>query len=307
MKLYNISYKGLLGVIMTIIDLKYFQAVATYKSISRAAEYLHISQPSLSVAIKGLEDEFGVTLFERRHKGVVLSAEGEILFGMSKELVSGFDGICEAMHDLGGKRKSLRIGVPPMIGSLILPHICGEFVDGHRDIRLDISEGGSRELLSRLNDGLLDMLFLTHREGLGTELSSLEVSSLEVVCCASFGSDIAGRDRIDVRELDGVPLVLFKNSFFQTEIIKKLFSDCGIEPNILLQTDQLSTVESIVESGVAVGFLFKELVARESKLAIIPLSSDERVSVSLVWKRGAYMSDSMRAFKDFVKEGGLLI
>ena len=64
---------------MNINQLKYFDAVCTFQSVSLAAEYLHISQPSLSSAIKELENEFGILLFKRHHRGMVLTPEGETL------------------------------------------------------------------------------------------------------------------------------------------------------------------------------------------------------------------------------------
>ena len=65
---------------VNLVQLKYFQAVCSYRTVSNAAEYLHISQPSLSCAIKELESEFGVLLFRRHHRGMKLTSEGEVLY-----------------------------------------------------------------------------------------------------------------------------------------------------------------------------------------------------------------------------------
>lgn len=287
---------------MTITDLRYFEAVCICRSISGAAEYLHISQPSLSVAIKGLEDEFGVRLFERRHRGVVLTPEGEVMYARCRDVLGGFDELGRVMQDLGSRRRSIRIGVPPMIGSLILPKICGEFIGEHPDIRIDITEGGSQELSCKLSDGLVDMVFLTHIGELPEELSGTEVARLEVVCCASQDDEIAAHTSISPEDLRDRGLVLFNNSFYQTELIKKQFRECDIEPKIIIQTDQLSTATSVVESGVAVGFLFGELIKAHPRLVALPLRDKIIVSVSLAHRRSAYMSDSMKALRRFVAE-----
>lgn len=292
---------------MTINDLKYFDAVCVYKSISAAADYLHISQPSLSIAIRGLEDEFGVTLFERRRHGVVLTPGGEALYKRNKDFLQGFVELENMMQDLGNKRKSIRIGVPPMISSLILPYICGKFTKEHPDIRLDVTESGAQELSQRLIEGRIDMVFLPHNSELATELSAVKVASLEVVCCAAQGSDLANRGPISPYDLKDRQLVLFGNSFFQAELIKKQFSEYGVEPRIILQTDQLSTVISMAESGVAAGFLFDELVRRQPRLVQIPLKDKISVDVSLAYKKGTYMSESMKAFRRFITERALPI
>ncbi len=64
---------------MNLNQLKYFYAVCTYGSLSDVSEFLHISQPSLSSAIKALENEFGIVLFQRNHKGMKLTQAGNIL------------------------------------------------------------------------------------------------------------------------------------------------------------------------------------------------------------------------------------
>ena len=118
---------------MNLTQLKYFYAVCEYKTISKAAEHLFITQPSLSNAIKELEREFGVTLFVRRYKGIELTKEGETLFKMGKELLTQFEHTEHIMKEMGKERKILRLGIPPMIGSLILPDIYNVFQKKYTD------------------------------------------------------------------------------------------------------------------------------------------------------------------------------
>lgn len=99
---------------MNLSQLKYFYTVCVHGSLSDAAEYLYISQPSLSAAIKALEKEFGVSLFTRRHQGMELTKEGKILFEMCKDILVRTDQLENIMKDLGNERSRLRLGVPPM-------------------------------------------------------------------------------------------------------------------------------------------------------------------------------------------------
>jgi len=143
---------------VNLTQLEYFHAVCTYQSISAAAEYLHISQPSLSVAIREMEQEYGLLLFQRHHRGMRLTPEGEQLLNMSSNLMKQFHDLEQKLYAMGNQRKLLRLGVPPMIGSLLLPQIYGSFTGQHPDILLEITEGGRKELLSRLLDDALDMV-----------------------------------------------------------------------------------------------------------------------------------------------------
>jgi len=287
---------------MNLTQLEYFHAVCMYQSISEAAEHLHISQPSLSVAIKELEKEFGVLFFKRHYRGVKLTDAGEELYEMSRRLLKDFKNLEQRVHDMGNKRTVLRVGVPPMIGTLFLPRIYKEFMEKNKDVSLEIAEGGRKKLLGALQEDVLDLVFLPHVAPFDKELQATEVARFEVVCGVAMDSPLKAKKEISMPELEGEPLVLLNNSFFQTEEILKRFSGAGTTPKILLQTDQLSSLQSIIKSNAAAGFLFRELIADSNEIQAVPLSPPLFVTVSLVWKKDAYMSDNMERFRDFVKK-----
>ncbi len=286
---------------MNLNQLKYFNAVCTYQTISAAAAYLHISQPSLSTAIKELEQEFGVVLFRRHHRGMVLTPEGETLLKLSRDILSRTEHLKQIMSDMGSERKILRLGIPPMIGSLILPHIYRGFHKAHPELELEITEGGREDLQKKLSEDFLDMAFIPHNRALEPKFSTLGVSKLEIVCCVAKGHPLSERKSVSVEDLADVPLVLFKNGFYQTEEIKHLFSVSGITPNILLQTEQLSTIQTVISGNVAAGFLFRQLIDKVPNLVAVPTETPIYVDVSLIWRQDAYTFSSMKKFKDYIK------
>lgn len=287
---------------MNLTQLKYFNAICTYKTVSAAAEFMFVSQPTMSGAIKELEEEFGTRLFKRHHRGMLLTNEGKALYNMSRDLISRAEQIEHVMNDLGKNRKTLRLGVPPMIGSLFLPHIHGEFKDKNPAVSLEISEGGKSELKSMLENDYLDMIFLSHNEPFDTHFSVQPITRLETVFCVSKNHPLAELKSITPRDLIDVPLVLFKNSFFQTELIKKSFSEYGIHPKILLQTEQLSNVLRLISNNVAAGFLFKPLTHEHPELVAIPMEKRLFADISLIWKKNTYMSDAMKSFAEYFKK-----
>lgn len=284
---------------MKLTHLEYFHAVCVYQTISAAAEYLHISQPSLSAAIREMEREYGVVLFKRLHRGMKLTAEGEALFAVSGSLLKQVQNVEQLLYDLGNRRKLLRLGVPPMIGSLLLPRIYGEFAQQHPEVRLEITEGGRKELLGSLMEDALDMVFLPHVLPFEDSLVWKELTQFEVVCAISKERALSKRKGLRMSDLAEIPLVLFKNSFFQTEEIKKRFAQEQVEPRIQLQTAQLSTVETMIESNAAAGFLFKPLIESNPDIAAVSLEPPLFVKVSLVWKKEAYVSEGMHTFRKF--------
>lgn len=287
---------------MNLVQLKYFQAICESKSISRASENLHISQPSLSAAIKELEKEFGFELFSRHHKGVTLTAEGEKLKKLSEGLLSHSDEVIRIMNELKDKRKILRLGVPPMIGSVILKDIYSDFLSTHKEVELEIVEAGRKELSEKLNDNRLDMVFLPHDKPFSEEFSAVRVAQYDIAYCSNCGEDYLNKKSISASDINLRPLVLFKDSFFQTELIKLWFSSSGIEPNVILKTDQLSTMENIIKSKVADGFMFKVLAAENSFSVAMTLENLPPVSVSLVWKKDKILLESMKSFLSWIKK-----
>lgn len=289
---------------MNIIQLKYFNAVCVYQTVSAAAEYLHIAQPSLSNAIKELEKEFGVILFIRHRHGMKLTPEGEVLYKLSQELLNNADKVENIMNDLGKERKVLRLGVPPMIGFLLLPFIYREFPKKYPEIHLEITEGGREELLSGLREDFLDMVFLPHKGVPDRDLAVMRMARLEIVCCTAMENPIAEKNLISPYDLTNTPLVLYKSSFFQTEEVKKWFAIAGVEPKVLLQTEQLSTVQSLISHNIAAGFLFRPLVEGHREMKAIPTKDPMYAEVSLVWKKDAYLFSTMKKFRDYISAEG---
>jgi DNA-binding transcriptional LysR family regulator len=142
--------------------LRQFVEVANQRSISRAAERLHISQPALSRAIRQLEEGYGVPLFVRTGSGVVLSPYGTALYGRAVRALRALDEAQEEISMLQGSAKvSLNIAAGDLWGLVILPDVIRRFAETHGDVlvRLDVIEDDSR--FEALRNGVYDMVFGT--------------------------------------------------------------------------------------------------------------------------------------------------
>ncbi|MBO5892597.1 MAG: LysR family transcriptional regulator [Oscillospiraceae bacterium] len=287
---------------MTLDQLRYFKAVCQHDNVSLAAEALNISQPSVSNAIANLEKEFGSALFTRQRKRLVLTKEGTLLLEMTEQLLSQADNINRIMREMGSKKQILRLGVPPMIGSLALPVLFTQHFNRYPQLQVHIAEDSNSGLKRLLADNQIDMAFLPHIHSFGSEWCSVPVTELQNVCCVSKTHRLAGRSKICLADLKDEPLVLFKNSFFQTQRILEGFSHISCTPNVLLDTAQLSTVQNVVASNAVVGFMFEFLLKSTPSLVGIPLDPPMSTLVSLVWKKDRHVSESMENLIQFIKE-----
>ena len=286
---------------MTLDQLRYFRAVCKSDSVSRAAEILNISQPSVSNAVSALETEFGVALFERRRRKLILTKEGQQMLILAEELLDRADDLRRTMKTLGEEDKILRLGVPPMVGSLVLPALFGEAFE-QSGLRVHIVEGDRTDLKTLLTQGHIDMAFLPHTDTIGTELQSELLTVLENVCCVSKYHPLAKRKSVSLQELSEEPLVLFKNSFFQTERILGEFSRLNCVPNVLLHTAQVSTMQNMVAANVGVGFMFAFLLDTVPDLVGIPLKPSMTTKVSLVWRDNTRVSAMAEKLARYMKK-----
>lgn len=282
---------------MKLTQLRYFQAVCQTGSIARATEILHITQPSVSVAIRELEEEFSVLLFTREGRGLRLTKEGSVLLAQANELLRHTDQVENVMHNIGKEKKVLNIGVPPMIGSLILPVILAEY-QSKNDIRLIVTEAGRSDLLAGLEKRILDAAFLPHDLSFSDTYQSVRIAQVETVFVTSRGGSFCDVDEVTFEDLSKCRFVMFKGGFYQNEIIVNNFKKRRIQPDIVLETDQLSTLLSLVRKGIACGFLFRNIVASYQDICPVSISPRINQEISLFWNGDAYLSNEM---VDFIK------
>ena len=287
---------------MTLDQLRYFRAVCQYDSVIQAAKTLNISQPSVSNAIANLEKEFNVELFSRRRKRLFKTKECLQLLQMAENVLSQADELSRSMRELGSQNKILNLGVPPMIGSLILPDLYGKYLCNHTNLRVHTVEAASRTLLQLLAEKEIDMAFLPHTKSFDNHLHSQPVKTLQNVCCVSTAHPLASRKSISLAELCNEPLVLFKDSFFQTQRILEEFTRLAITPNILLSTSQLSTVQNMISNNTAIGFLFDFLPKAATNMVGIPLDPPMLTQISLAWNANSPVSSNMNILIQYAKE-----
>ena len=126
---------------MTIIQLEYLLAVANCGSFSLAAEHCFVTQPSLSMQVKSLEEELGVVLLDRSKKPVIPTEAGEVVLEQARETIRAYNYIREAVAELKGETAGkLRLGVIPTIAPYLLHKFIPAFVRDYPKVELEISE-----------------------------------------------------------------------------------------------------------------------------------------------------------------------
>ncbi len=286
---------------MTIAKLQQFLAVCQYQSVSRAAEALHISQPSVSGTIRDLESEFQINLFRHEGRRLVLTAEGSFLRERGQQLVRQFEELSWQMEDLGNQKNRFRIGIPPMAGTIFFPQLYKAFEAAYPEITLSITECGSLHAEKLLNEGELDLVMATLPAEPSPDFSCQKLARTELVLAVSPTHRLANAKAIDVTMLAEEPLVLFGTDTAPSNAVLSLFTEKQLRPNVLLYSSQLSMIRQFIADGTAAAFLLNALVENEPDLVAVPFVEPIYFDTVLLWKKGQYLYNDVEKFLRFAK------
>jgi DNA-binding transcriptional LysR family regulator len=285
---------------MELRQLEYFQMVAKTNNITRAAEQLHVSQSTVTLAIQKLEDELGVLLFDRSQKHLLLTAEGQVFVQkVSDSLNLLQDGVAEINDYLQLKKGTLKVGVPPMIGSYLFPEILAGFKKYYPNLELSIVEEGSFDIRQLLEKGELDIGIVNLYQP-SPLLETLAISKEQIVACLPLTHALANQPVISLTEIKDEPFIMFKAGAYNRLIILDECKKHGFVPNILLSSDQIETMKGLVEKGVGICFLIEAIARKGQNYVSVPLTDPLYLDFGLAWKKDKYLSMAAQAFINFI-------
>jgi len=280
---------------MKLNQITYFREVCRWNNISKAAQTLFVSQPAISSAIKELEEEFGVALFFRNNNKLVLTPEGEFFYQRVKNIISDVETIETQMKNMGDIDRRLRIGVPPMIGIVVFPLIFNRYTKECPEVQIEIAESGSLEIRHYVLEDRVDFALSIIDKDLSKQFEIRPLYNTELVFCVSRTHHLANEKRLSFKMLKDEKLILMKADAFQHPQIMNRFSELEFIPNVLVYSNQLTTIEYLVRNGNAGAFLFKEIVDARPDLVGIPLDVPIKIHIGIIWKRNRFLNkDAVR-------------
>lgn len=286
---------------MKILQMRYFQTVCQYGSITRAAEELFVSQPTISFCIKELEDEFGVKLFHRRHNRLQLTVEGAYFHNKVNYILQSVDTLATQMKDMGNNHNHVKIAVPAMISTFLFPQMFNAYKALYPEVELEMLETGSLQTRKLVDANSVD-LGITILDNVVTDTyNMLPLVNTELVFCVSKDHPLANRDKISFKELANERIILFKADSYQNIFIKRAFSEVGVTPNILLYSSQLYTIKKFLSYGNAGAFLYRQVAEMDNDIVCIPLDTPIIQDVVLIWAKNTNLYSDSENFIQFAK------
>lgn len=246
---------------MTLTELRYILAVARERHFSRAAEVCHVSQPTLSVAVRKLEDELGVQIFERDPKSAIrVTPAGERILTHAQRVVEETEQLKQAaQHYNNPLQGTLRVGLIYTIGPYLLPHIIPALHQRAPLMPLLIEEGMTAELANRLQLGELDVIVVSEpfsAPGVATRALYDEAFVIAMPPEHPWGHE---KTLSPERLAEGELLLLGQGHCFRDQVLQ-MCPDCNRSANFsglqrTLEGGSLETIRHMVASGLGVTVL----------------------------------------------------
>ncbi|MGX1932691.1 LysR family transcriptional regulator [Microbacterium resistens] len=247
---------------MNLEQLRGFVEIAEVGTFTRAADRLHLAQPSLSRQISTLERELGSDLFHRARGHITLTAAGETLLPYARRILADADAVHREMAEIAGLRRGrVRLGAPPSLCASLVTEVVSAFHASYPGIELEITERGSRGLTAALAEGALDLALVTSSGPGAAAQASLERLSLhtevllteELVVVSSAAEPVlTGGSSIALAQVARLPLIAFPRSYDLRATTDAAFAAAGCEPSIIVEGPEMDTVLRFVERGMGV-------------------------------------------------------
>ncbi|MBT0726893.1 LysR family transcriptional regulator [Rosenbergiella australiborealis] len=240
----------------TLRQLKYFVTTVECGSVAEASRQLFIAQPSISTAIKGLEESFGVTLFIRHHaQGVTLTPSGARFYHKALKLIrTAHEFEQNALADNNIVSGKIEIGCFETVAPLILPKLLRGFKALYPGVEITVRDGEQHELVKGLIAGNYDLVLLyQHQLDATIDTTALLAPQAPYVLLPA-DHPLAKHDTVSLKALAELPMILL-DVLPSRHYFVSLFTQAGLVPNIVFSSPSIEMVRGMVGQGFGFAFL----------------------------------------------------
>jgi LysR family transcriptional regulator, cyn operon transcriptional activator len=284
---------------MELRHLRYFLAVATAQNFTKASEALHVSQPSLSVQIRDLEEELGTRLFDRLGRTIALTQAGSLFRDHAERALREVEQAAQLIRELdGAQRGRLIVGTLATVNSYLIPPLVSQFKQRFPGVHLQVHSQPSAEIVAGL---------LTNRLDLGLcllpvpqdQLTTIPLFDERLVLVAPAQHRLA-QSRLRMRDLGGLPLVLMPADYCLRKMVEEECAQAGVTTQVVLEMTSPEGILQAVTEGAGLTIL-PELYVRQRmvrrKLRMIDLYDPvPRHAVGLAYRINRYQNLAAKEF-----------
>lgn len=289
---------------MDIKHMKYFVEVVKQGGMTNASKSLYIAQPTISKAIKDIEAEMAVPLFDRSKRNLVLTDAGKIFFNKCKEIISLYDNLPTEINSLYGLETGhINISMSAVMSMRKFIGILGDFHQLYPNITYNLIESGGKTTENLILNDEVDIgvttLPVDHHL---FESISLNKEDLRVVLHREHS--LAYKTSIKMEELAEENFILFNEDFYLNDKIIENAKNAGFVPNMASQISQWNVIENLIINKLGITILpatISELLNDDVKMIQLENANTEW-ELGVVWKKDKRLSHATNKWIEFLKD-----
>ena len=294
------------GPAMTLAQLQYFQTLAHVLHYTRAAEALHIAQPSLSYSIGELEKELGVKLFVKEDRRVNLTMYGEQFLPYVETALATISDGTQAVQQLSdASYQVVKLGYFHSISSTFIPGLVESLysIEENKKLRFQFSEATSSETLRLLKRGDLDLAFCMHRD---EWVESVPVMEQQLYLAVPKEHPLANRETVRFEEFSAEPMaILDKASSLRTTVERVFLHYGGGAPNAMFVVHECNAALQYVALGFCVSILPRVPAMDSDKVAVLPVKDPDGFfsrTVYFSWMKNRPLSPAAKRVRNYITD-----
>lgn len=284
--------------------MKYFVEVVKQGGMTKASKSLYIAQPTISKAIKDIEAEMAVPLFDRSKRNLVLTDAGKIFFNKCKEIISLYDNLPTEINSLYGLETGhINISMSAVMSMRKFIGVLGDFHQLYPNITYNLIESGGKTTENLILNDEVDIgvttLPVDHHL---FESISLNKEDLRVVLYREH--PLAYKTKIKMEELAEENFILFNEDFYLNDKIIENAKNAGFVPNMASQISQWNVIENLIINKLGIAILpatISELLNDDVKMIQLENANTEW-ELGVVWKKDKRLSHATNKWIEFLKE-----
>jgi DNA-binding transcriptional LysR family regulator len=282
---------------MELRDLKSFIEVASHKSFTKAAAHSYLTQPSLSKAVKKLEDELHVELFDRSTRSLRLTDAGRIVFQQGQKALCALEELDILLDEMKEVVVGeIKMGVPPLIGTLFFPGIARSFHDKYPKVTLELVELGAKRITQLVESGEIDLgiIVLPASE---TKFDVYPFIEDEFVLYLHEDHHLVKNKVVTISDLKDEKFILFSEDFALHDYIKQSCEEAGFTPEISYQSSQWDLIIELVSSNLGITLMPISIYYKQTNqnVKMIPIEKPNLYwKLGLITKKDAYHSFALK-------------
>ncbi len=286
-------------------QLRGFCYAAQAGSVSKAAERLFLSQPSVSLQIQALERELKVTLFERRGPKITLTPDGKTLYDLAAPLVEQIDSLDDTFKERRGGVETGRVDIAAGESTMLylLPRFVKEFVERHGGIELKLHNVTGRDGLAMVRADEVDFAVGSMLE-MPDDIEYHPMFTYDPVLIVPLAHPLAKRKRVSLKDVAPYPLILPPSYLTTWRVVDYAFGRQNLRYQVKMEAGGWEVIKKYVALGLGISIVTSICLTGGEDLAAIDLSRYfPKRTYGLVIRKGKYLSPAAQHFVDLMRHG----